>query len=435
MSDKAVKVLTAKEKINCEHLLATFVDQSHYDTLVEYDCDFYAPSIDGINSEKNILFKFRKNWFTKEQQDLAYAGLREAAVETQNRGIAAGPKGTKLGGREWVTEYQEDMLEALSKYETTLDGSDPITSVKAKYANKDKASVGSRGSVWLKNKCTDEGFVFDEWLNEIKKLSRDEIIAEATRVKSKLTSTTSYAQAVWSGIAGFFDRYPRIPYGRATAFTEKNPEKFAMGFPFLQKLSEGFKQLLPNRYAKQLEACTKLDSKFVVPGTVFTTITVNKTFRTAAHRDAGDLNEGFSNLTVVSNNGKFRGGYLVLPEYKVAINIRPGDLLLVNNHEGIHGNTEMIVEDPEAERISFVCYFREKMLELGSWNYELTRKNYVDERRKNKSHPLQRELWNGVSEGMWQEQEWYDYLKARLGQETLFKYHPEANKSSLEAFF
>jgi hypothetical protein len=429
------KVITAATKVDCEHLLATFVDHSHYDTLVEYDCDFYAPSVDGINSEKNILFKFRKNWFTKEQQDLAYKGLREAAVETQNRGIAAGPKGSKLGGRDWVTEYQEEMLEALSKYETTLDGSNPITTITEKYKNKDKTAAGNRGSVWLKNKVTDEGFIFEEWLNEIKSLPRDEIVKEATRVKSKLTSTTSYAQAVWSGIAGYFDRYPRIPYGRATSFTEKNPEKFAMGFPFLQKLSDGFKQLLPERFAKQKEACDKMDPKFIIPGTVFTTATVNKTFRTAAHRDAGDLNEGFSNLTVVSNNGKYKGGYLVLPEYKVAVNIRPGDLLLINNHEGIHGNTEMTVEDPEAERISFVCYFREKMLELGSWNYELTRKNYVEDRRRNKDHPLQRELWNGVSENMWKDQEWYDYLTSKLGKESLHKYHPEANKSSLEAFF
>ena len=179
------KVITAANKIDCEHLLATFVDHSHYDTLVEYDCDFYAPSIDGINSEKNILFKFRKNWFTKEQQDLAYKGLREAAVETQNRGVAAGPKGTKLGGRDWVTEYQEEMLEALSKYETTLDGSNPITTITEKYKGKDKTSAGNRGSVWLKNKVTDEGFIFEEWLNEIKSLSRDEIVKEALRVKSK----------------------------------------------------------------------------------------------------------------------------------------------------------------------------------------------------------------------------------------------------------
>ncbi|NBP55728.1 hypothetical protein EBU71_04170 [bacterium] len=428
------KILNAKTKLDCEHLLGKFVDESNYDTLVTYDADFYAPTIDGINSEKNIIFKFRKNYFTKEQQSTAYAGLREAAIETQNRGMAAGPKSSKLGSRDWVTEYQEEMLDKLMNFKSNLDGTHPIDEVNKKYKSKNKAEVSPRGNVWLINKVTDEGFVFENWLDEVRSMSQEDAIKEATRVKTKLTSTTTYANAVFSGIAGYFDRYPRIPYGRATAFTEKNPEKFAMGFPFLQALSSGFEKLLPERFAKQKEACNKLDSKFVIPGTVFTTMTVNKTFRTAAHRDAGDLNEGFSNLTVVSNNGKYTGGYLVFPEYRVAVDVRPGDLLLVNNHEGIHGNTEMKAE-ADCERISFVCYFREKMLELGSWNYEMTRKNYVEDRRKNKNHPLQRELWNGVSEGMWDQEEWYNYLESRLGEEILIKYHPESRKSSLESFF
>ena len=162
---------------------------------------------------------------------------------------------------------------------------------------------------------------------------------------------------------------------------------------------------------------------------------MNKTFRTAYHRDAGDLNEGFSNLTVVSNNGKYSGGYLILPEYKVAINIRPGDLLLINNHDGIHGNTPMVLEDESAERISFVCYFREKMLELGSWDYEQTREAYVTARRTNKEHPLQRPLWNGISPGMWDEKEWYDFLENKLGTDVLVQYHPDSQASSLEGFF
>jgi hypothetical protein len=430
------KVITAANKVDCEHLLATFVDHSHYDTLVEYDCDFYAPSIDGINSEKNILFKFRKNWFTKEQQDLAYAGLRIAALTpTQNRGVAAGPRLQTLNSRDWVTKYHDEILDALIKNERTIDGSSQVQNVINKWKDKDKSEGGSRATVWIRSKVDDEGFVWDEWLSDILLMKGDKASIEAKRVREKLTSLTTYAATVFSGIAGFFDRYPRIPYGRATSFTSNKPDKFAMGFPFLQNLSKGFEELLPIRFAKQKEACNKLDQRFIIPGTVFTTLTVNKTFRTAAHRDAGDLNEGFSNLTVVSNNGKYKGGYLVLPEYRVAVNIRPGDLLLINNHEGIHGNTEMIIEDPEAERISFVSYFREKMLELGSWEYELTRKNYVDDRRKNKDHPLQRELWNGISEKMWQETEWYDYLESKLGKDQLYKYHPEASKSSLENFF
>ena len=103
----------------------------------------------------------------------------------------------------------------------------------------------------------------------------------------------------------------------------------------------------------------------------------------------------------------------------------------------MHGNTPIELEDEEAERISLVCYFREKMLELGSKEYEDHRFNYVESRRKNPEHPLQRRLWNGISEGMWKEKEWYDYLERNAGKEMVEKYHPEAYKkeSTLEDLF
>jgi len=96
-----------------------------------------------------------------------------------------------------------------------------------------------------------------------------------------------------------------------------------------------------------------------------------------------------------------------------------------------------VLDDPDAERISLVCYLREKMLELGSYEYETLRFEFVESRRKNPEHPLQRKLWNGISEGMWTSKEWYDYLEANGGKEMLDKYHPEVNEieSSLESLF
>jgi len=105
------KVIIAKSKVDCEHLLGQFLDESHFDTIIEEDTDCYFQSED----ENNIAFKFRKNYFSKEQQEAAYAGLREAATQTQNRGLAAGPKGEKCGGREWVTEFQLRVLDFIKK--------------------------------------------------------------------------------------------------------------------------------------------------------------------------------------------------------------------------------------------------------------------------------------------------------------------------------
>jgi hypothetical protein len=446
-----VKVIVADRKYDCSHLLGQFVDESHYDFLIEEDCDVYMPancdlatqadcdkdcsSCETGADEQRIVLKFRKNYFTKEQQDQAYIGLREAATETQNRGLAAGPRAEKLGNREWVTEYEYDILDYFVNPGANLFGADPIEEIRAAHKNK-KPSPSNRNNVWGISAVKKDNFVFEDWVEATKNLSEAEMIAEANRVIKKYVCATTYANGVMSGIAGWYDRYPRIPFGRATSYTAREPEKFAMAYPFLQSLAKGFKDLLPWRYNNQMEAAKKLDSRFLVPETPFTTITVNKTFRTAAHYDAGDLTSGLSNLLVLSNNGNYTGGYLIAPEYRVAVNVRPGDLLLINNHEVMHGNTPIVLGDEEAERISLVCYFREKMLELGSKEYEDTRYDFVEHRKNDKEHPEQRPLWNGVSAGMWESKEWYDFCESKLGRDELLKYHPEAKEQqSLEEFF
>ena len=452
-----VRVIVADKKIDCTELLGKFVDEKHYDILVEEDCDVYAPpdcdlgeqagcerdcsSCEKGTDESKIVFKFRKNWFTKEEQEMAYQGLREAATRTENRGIASGIKEGVIAtdeGREWVTNYQDEMCSALiANRNAALDEEeDVIDAIRAKYPTmEDKKRAGGQGknNVWVISRYRGGAFDFEAWLDSIKPLNRAERAARTEEVMTMMSLTT-YGTAVNSGIAGWFDRYPRIPYGRATSYTANSFDKFKMSYPFLQSLARGFKELLPWRYGNQMEAASKVDPAFLVPGTPFTTITVNKTFRTACHYDAGDLTTGLSNLLTLSNDGNYTGGYLVAPEYRVAVNVRPGDLLLINNHEVMHGNTPIECAEG-SERISLVVYFREKMLELGSKAYEDCRFNFVESRRLNKEHPEQRKLWNGISPGMWESKEWYDYCEKELGRDELIKYHPAANAGSLEEFF
>lgn len=406
-----VKVIVAKEKVNCEHLLGTYLDESHFDILVEEDTDCYMPSVSDLTDpdtydERQIAFKFRKNYFAQIEQDQAYIGLREAATESQNRGLAAGPRGEILSttgrkGRDWVNDYELAILDHFLDDGSKLIYDVNVETIREQFKNNKMDVDENRGKVWLRSEVTKiypeyHGW-FDTWVDSIKDQPREVQKSEATRVAENWISVTNYAKSVYSGVAGWYDRYPRIPYGRATSYTEKNPEKFAMAYPFLQSLNHGFKELMPWRWGNQKAAADKLDKRFLVPETVFTTITVNKSFRTAAHRDAGDLNSGLSNLLVVGS-GEYTGGYLIFPEYRVAVNVRPGDLLLVNNHEIIHGNTEIKLKHEKAERISLVCYFREKMLELKSWPYESLRRQFVEERKTNKDHPMWRPLWNGVSQ-------------------------------------
>jgi hypothetical protein len=189
--------------------------------------------------------------------------------------------------------------------------------------------------------------------------------------KDGTVSNTSYAQKVESGIIGYFDRYPRIPYCRLTAFNLHHPEKFALALPLIKTIDNLFKKEMPDRYAAQLKMVRKTSQDFVIHGTSFSTVTVNRNFRTACHKDVGDLAEGFGVMTCFSA-GNYQGGYLVFPKYRVAVNMRTRSLLLANVHEW-HGNSPIVGVRNCYERISLVLYYREKMAECGSAEEEMER--------------------------------------------------------------
>jgi hypothetical protein len=431
-----VKVLIRK-KHDAEHTLGTFITCAEYtDLIVTEDCDLYAedPVDPTHTSEENIIFKFRKNTFTQEELDRCYKGLRAAATESQNRGLAAGPRGDQLGqegrgNRDWVTAEHLEILSFLARPLNTIDDGTTLESIRESHKSASKEET--RGQVWLRSAVTKKypeyhGW-FDKWLSGLHNMSREEQRQEAQYVIDNYISDTNYAQSVMSGIAGYFDRYPRIPFGRATAYTEKNPEDFAESFPFLNKLNDQFRELLPERWNNQRREADKLDPRFLIDKTVFTTLTVNHNWRTACHRDAGDLHEGFSNICALGKG--WEGGEFILPEYRIAVKLAPGDMLLVNNHGGIHGNDALIGDDND--RMTIVAYFREKMVDLESWDYEQLRKQYIEERRQNKEHKYWRPLWNGVSPNMFNEQEWFDYMKKHNVEDP---YAAEKN-ASLEDFF
>lgn len=449
--DVKVVVLEAPDVTPRPDLVGQWLDNTSYKELVNYDMDLYLPpkcatdlsdpncdkncgACDKGLDETNIVFKFRKGYFNEEMTKSAYEGLRDAAVETQNRGTAAGPRGEKLLNRDWVTAKQWELIEAFQRGGTNLLGEDPIQQILDKYEGQEDVA-SNRAQVWLRDSIQDAGFNFDNWVAEMRTKSVDEASESAQWVENKLISKTTYANPVNSGIAGWYDRYPRIPFGRATSYTRDNPEKFAKSYPYLQHLSKAFEELLPWRYGNQKAAADQIDPRFLVPETPFSTITVNRNFRTAAHYDPANMENGFANICVFSNNGQYEGAYLVFPEIGYAVDVRPGDLLFVNNMAGLHGNTELILKDPTAERISIIAFFHEGMLHLGSYEYEEARREYVDWCKNNQEHPYWKPRFNGVWPGMWESKEWYDFCEKKVGFDELLKMHPEANAGSLEEFF
>lgn len=196
-------------------------------------------------------------------------------------------------------------------------------------------------------------------------------------------SKTRVANMVHSGLLGFFDRDQRFPYCRLTAFHLKHAQEVARAMPFIRAVDAVFKEEAPERYAAQEAMIQRTNPDFYLPGTAFTTITVNRNFRTATHKDAGDLKEGFGVLSVLESGAGYNGAYLCFPKFRVAVDLRMGDVLLADVHQW-HGNTTFIGKAGRYERISLVFYYRQSMFECGSAQDELQRAKELRSNRRRK---------------------------------------------------
>lgn len=176
--------------------------------------------------------------------------------------------------------------------------------------------------------------------------------------------------AVDSGMVGFFERTPRFPYCRACAWNLKNPEAWSKLFPMAKEVDDLFKKHASDRYKNQMRVAQKSHPDFLIPGTFFSTLTVNKNFRTAYHRDAGNLPDGISCMTVI-RKGKWSGANLVFPEYRVGVKLDSHDMIIFDPHE-LHGNTPLIKLSKDAVRCSIVYYFRDKIQHCRSAKEELS---------------------------------------------------------------
>jgi hypothetical protein len=177
--------------------------------------------------------------------------------------------------------------------------------------------------------------------------------------KDGSVSNITVGNKVESGSVGFMDSSAMVKYCRKTAFAKNYFDKYKAGIPFVKFIDDKYKELCPTHYAKQKAIAQGTNQNYVIGDTAFTTVTVNKNFRTAVHQDAGDYPEGFGNL-IAYREGNWTGGYFCLPQYKVAIDLQNTDILFVDVHKW-HGNTDFINTEEDWLRISFVIYYREYM--------------------------------------------------------------------------
>ncbi len=298
-----VKIIIAKKHYDEEYMKnkeGDYFDNNHYDTIINSDCDCYYLD---ENNKKKLLFKFRKNVIPKNLCKIGIENLKKAAQKTHdNRGAAAGKIDLKK---------------------------------MPKYANNADQLIG-------RNKFR--------------------VKAYRSRITGKIV-TNSLGNISKSNIIGYYDKRdrnlgPNAPMCRTTAFTSQQVDKWKKTLPLIKCIDKQFKKLIPKNYKIQYKVANS--TPFVIKDTAFSTVTINYNWRTALHKDSGDLKEGFGNL-VVLEEGKYDGGYTGFPQFKVAIDARNGDFLAMDVHEW-HCNTKMTPITKDYTRLSLVAYLREKMI-------------------------------------------------------------------------
>jgi hypothetical protein len=229
------------------------------------------------------------------------------------------------------------------------------------------------------------------------------------RAVTRGSGTRSRTVPVMSAILGSFEAVGANRYCRLTAFTARQTEEWHALRPYFTRIAELFAEHVPDRYAAQMEAVNASAPDWVIPGTPFSTITVNNTYPTGIHTDSGDLDAGFSTLGCI-RRGAYTGGWLTFPQYGVCADMQDGDVVLMDAHEW-HGNTPMAcaacgetLRKPghecanqagpgtgfvAPERISVVSYFRTKITTCDSMAAENDKRAALQQNRAAKALGLE----------------------------------------------
>jgi hypothetical protein len=239
------------------------------------------------------------------------------------------------------------------------------------------------------------GVVTDEHYEILHALRKDVItynrgLASGSERVNVGSTKRSYAMGVSSGVLGSLDPGGTYKFCRLTAWTGKNLPQWQALQPVFAEVARRMREHVPDRYAAQMEEIDKTHPDWVVPGTPFTTITVNNTYPTGVHTDRGDLDKGFSTIFTL-RRGAYSGGIFTFPEFRVAVDLKDDDLILMDAHQW-HGNTPIICACGErrttccevcgAERISVVSYMRSAMTRCASEAEEAARAIAYRERTK-----------------------------------------------------
>lgn len=187
-----------------------------------------------------------------------------------------------------------------------------------------------------------------------------------------------------SAIFGYSPRIAmRHDYCTVTAMAINEKKQHYVITQFAKELVGYYKEHFPERY----EFHTKLVEERVmkdwtIGGSPFTSGIVNKNNQLKYHYDAGNFKGVLSNMVVFKKD--VSGGYLVIPEFDLALEVADETVTIFNGQDILHGVSTIEYDNEHAYRYSAVYYSLEQMWKCEPLDDEIARIRKVKTEREHK---------------------------------------------------
>ena len=158
----------------------------------------------------------------------------------------------------------------------------------------------------------------------------------------KILKRDDVRQGLFGAVGGTSGRPPHL-----SNLTRAKPEYLSRLRPLIEEVNRIYAKYLPSFYEFQRRELKKTSQEFRMWHTAFSSAYMPVHLRSGYHGDESNLPGGMSALLSL---GYFTGGQLVVPRWRIAFELIPGDLLLFDGLQ-LHGNLPVA-----GDRASLVLY-------------------------------------------------------------------------------
>lgn len=206
----------------------------------------------------------------------------------------------------------------------------------------------------------------------------------AVKNTNYITGKRSRGLVSTSAIFGFRPRLAmRQDYCSATSMATDQKKQHYVISSFAKELVGYYKQYFPERYefhTKLVEE--KVMEDWTIGGSPFTSGIVNKNNQLKYHFDSGNFKGVLSNMVVLKKD--VAGGYLIIPELDIALEVADNTLTIFNGQEILHGVSTIEYDNEHAYRYSAVYYSLEQMWKCEPLDDEIARIRKLKTERERK---------------------------------------------------